>query len=453
MAVSKGTSVDYISLLAELDAFLVANHVLTIAINFGGTGYVVGDILTVAGGTTSHVGRIIVTTVAVGVITGARIHDSGAYTVNPGLAANAVTGGSGTTATFNLTMESDPWTVRLSSTIFTTERVRIYSGTGGGGVYVGLRTYQEDTGARQARNWCLFGCSSYNGALPWYQQPDINTDGGFSNATGAMTGAAAEGHYMVLKDNDAFPMSYWFYVTNRRIIVITKLFDGVTTTPRYASCYMGLLNPMGTSAEFPYPPFIAGSSGSSRTAWDDLAPAFQFSGITQLYGITGNTGPGAYYSVDGFWKDVKNSSGTFGGSSRTESNVHTVYPCGQMNVAARPNNNDIVPDVAGALQWENIINMSGNFSTASVAELWPTPDSAGEKRVIVPCVLTISNSVIAADYHIVGELDGVYWTSAAGTVQATSEDLISDAANGNVYSMFANGVYAQLDGFMAIRET
>lgn len=456
MALAKGTATDHNDLLTKLQDFITRDHVLTIAVNAAGTGYVAGDILTVAGGTFNTAARIRVLTVGGGgdILT-ARLWDSGAYTVDPTLTGNAVTGGTGSAATFDLTMESDPWTVVHSAALSGTDKVRIFSGTGGGGVYVGVRTYDEDTGARQARNWALFGISSYNGALAWYQQPDFPSGIGISTSTGNMEGTAVDGVFGIFKDNDGFPMDYWFHVTNRRIIVIAKLYDGVTTTPRYSSLYMGLLNPMGTSDEFPYPLYICGSSNTSRCAWDDLTPAFHFNGITQIgnTNTAGPNGPGMYFSIDGLWKPVINWLHSFGSSTRSESNVYTVTPCGQSNPNARPIGATINTDVPGSnLQWERIINMSGNFSTAAEFELRPTPNTAGEKRLLVPCVLTLSSSVIPADYHIVGELDGVYWVSAAGTTTLTSEDTLDDADTSAHYRAYQNGVYTQLDGYMAIRE-
>lgn len=74
----------------------------SVAIVAGGTGYTLNDLLTVAGGTTDSAAVIKVTAVSSGVVTSAVIVDRGIYTTLPTSPA-AVTGGTGTGATFNLT--------------------------------------------------------------------------------------------------------------------------------------------------------------------------------------------------------------------------------------------------------------------------------------------------------------------------------------------------------------
>lgn len=86
------------------------NIVDTAVINAGGTGYAVNDVLTVAPGAAgySRSGRpctLLVTSVSSGVIDGISIQFHGEYDVNPStLTANPVTGGTGSGATFDLTM-------------------------------------------------------------------------------------------------------------------------------------------------------------------------------------------------------------------------------------------------------------------------------------------------------------------------------------------------------------
>lgn len=110
----KGTSDNYIDLCTQLSDILESNHVSAVAINAGGTGYAVDDVLTVSGGTSSYPAKLEVLTVSSGVITAVRIMEAGAYSVNPGNPVS-VTGGSGSGATFNLTFDTSGWTVQRES--------------------------------------------------------------------------------------------------------------------------------------------------------------------------------------------------------------------------------------------------------------------------------------------------------------------------------------------------
>ena len=106
-----GTATDHINLLRQIRSLATGRHVATAAINAGGTGYAVDDILTVAGGTSDHSATLRVTTVSAGVITGVAIETGGAFTVDPTTTANAVTGGTGSGATMNLTLADTGWSV------------------------------------------------------------------------------------------------------------------------------------------------------------------------------------------------------------------------------------------------------------------------------------------------------------------------------------------------------
>jgi len=72
------------------------------AISNGGTGYVVGDVLTVSGGAGATKTQLTVSSVSTGVITGVQISNAGSYIQAPSNPVS-VTGGSGNSATFNIT--------------------------------------------------------------------------------------------------------------------------------------------------------------------------------------------------------------------------------------------------------------------------------------------------------------------------------------------------------------
>ena len=76
---------------------------LSYAITTGGTGYAVGDTITVTGGVYSQQATYTVATVAAGVVTGLTTVSNGVYTVVPGTPSATTTSGNGTGLTLTLT--------------------------------------------------------------------------------------------------------------------------------------------------------------------------------------------------------------------------------------------------------------------------------------------------------------------------------------------------------------
>lgn len=106
------TSTDHIDLLHQVRQLVTSRNLTAVAVNAAGTGYVVDDILTVAGGTSTHAAQLRVKTVGgSGEITAIVVEKAGAYSVDPTTSANAATGGTGSSATFNLTMSAAEWSV------------------------------------------------------------------------------------------------------------------------------------------------------------------------------------------------------------------------------------------------------------------------------------------------------------------------------------------------------
>lgn len=115
MPIDTGTATSYIDLLNQLRLFSTGTSAATAVVSAGGTGYTVGDVLTLTGGTFSKAAQLRVTTVAAGVVTGVVIHRHGvAYTVNPSNPVSS-TGGTGTGATFTVTFASVGWSTKRES--------------------------------------------------------------------------------------------------------------------------------------------------------------------------------------------------------------------------------------------------------------------------------------------------------------------------------------------------
>jgi hypothetical protein len=109
MAWIKGTSTNYQTLMDALFQAMTRLSVQTMAVNAGGTGYVVGDVVTISGGTSTIPAQARVLTAPAGVVGTVAIENSGVYTVAPATSGAATTGGTGTGLTLNTTNASNGW--------------------------------------------------------------------------------------------------------------------------------------------------------------------------------------------------------------------------------------------------------------------------------------------------------------------------------------------------------
>lgn len=157
-----GSSTGYLDLLDKLAKMAVANGVTAASINAGGTGYTVGDVLIVSGGTSHSAAKLRVTTIGGGgAITGIVVQEGGAYTVNPTNPVS-VTGGTGTTATFNLTLASNGWTQMRRSQQAASATV----GAGGSGGTNGTQTVTlSSVGAVGVTTQAQFSVTVAGGAI------------------------------------------------------------------------------------------------------------------------------------------------------------------------------------------------------------------------------------------------------------------------------------------------
>jgi hypothetical protein len=99
----------------------------------GGTGYTVSDVLTIVGGTFTAAAQLTVTSVSSGVITGISVPTNGTYTVAPTNPVS-VTGGTGSSATFNLSLGiRTGLTISVAGSGYVEQPTVTFSGGGGSG--------------------------------------------------------------------------------------------------------------------------------------------------------------------------------------------------------------------------------------------------------------------------------------------------------------------------------
>ena len=156
----------------------------TQTINNGGSGYTVGDTLTVSGGTGTAV-TFSVATVSAGVITSLTITGSGAYSVLPTFPA-VLTGGTGTSATvtFSFSIATATATITNAGSGYVEQPTVTFSGGGGSGAAAYATVGSQTTLKSLATSW-LFDTA----AGTQFQITSTSGANSYPFATGGSNGA------------------------------------------------------------------------------------------------------------------------------------------------------------------------------------------------------------------------------------------------------------------------
>jgi hypothetical protein len=117
-----------------VQAVLTTSYLLAVVatVGAGGTGYTVGDVLTLVGGTFSSATTVTVSSVSGGVVTGALISSNGNYSVAPAATA-ATTGGTGTGCTINISYGIYGVNITNAGSGYVEQPTVSFSGGGGSG--------------------------------------------------------------------------------------------------------------------------------------------------------------------------------------------------------------------------------------------------------------------------------------------------------------------------------
>lgn len=436
------TATDYDDALLRLLDLAVQNNVLSAAIQAGGTGYTVGDILTVSGGTVvaGLAATLEVTTVAAGVITGIRVFSCGAYSANPADPV-AVTGGTGANdATFNLTFSTQNWVVNrndaLSTSVLdipflqggggtqTLEREVQIQGPGNAGtdeIYAGILEVRDT--AVGSFNWLIAGMTGFGAGLDFRDQPGFSyADPNEIPAFVALSGAAIE---------------CWFYITPRTLHGVMRI--GTT----YNNFNFGFLNTYATPTEFPYPLWIAGSTAKWNQLFSEsaLVQSGFVDPISDSRGGGNLRGNAGLRITSGVWSEFQNWQTN--GSVRSTQTIRIVSPPGALQSAQgfQPAEDRFLPNFA-INNWENVIPSSISIPGANVL---PTDDSGGNQTQLFPTIL----SERSPTFTIFGELNDIFWASTSGN-SIVSEDRVIIA--GEYYRAFQNCNRTDAYSFVFLRE-
>lgn len=392
-----GSSLNYLDLLDDLETFATANgwttkaaskQAVSAAVAAGGTGYTVGDQLTLVTGTGTTFGPgsavFNVDTVSAGAVTAVSLVTAGAYHYVAAPTPVATTGGTGTGATLTVTYAN-------TNTSLDGKRL-ILEGIGSGSdqIFVGIAAFDQ---GGNVIGWNVHGFTGFQDEVDFFNQPGVSP-----------------GNTIVPLGNGV--TTHWFFVTGRRMICVFRI--GTS----YLNMYLGFINQFGTSTDFPYPLLVGGCSSLNVIFSDSLAG---MSGMNDpIYHTTTGVpfGPMQLRLPSGLWKPLANSAGAL--SFRSVRREAGITPPGEI-LAANKTWSDFIPLIVG----------SPTFTYRQ------TPDSTAATNFRFPLIPSIVwESVPQSAIH--GELDNVFWagTLSEGSGQAIPEDVYN--VNGDDYILFPN---------------
>lgn len=424
----QGQATDYIDLLVQLEELAVNSHVDVIALNVGGTGWAVGDLFTINGGTIigghNAIGEVL--TEAGGVVLTVRIFAGGAYTVSPGVAATttAILPATGISLTIDATILATGWATDRSQVLVAPERELLLRGVGAGAdeIFIGIET-RRNTGAGTFY-WELRGHTGFDNGEPFDTQPGSSNDNLFTNDLSTPLNNGIIDFFIVI---DGF-----------HIKLIAK--SGAS----YTNAYLGFIFTYATPAEYPYPLVIIGCSSSEARAIPFNNSSNYMSGMHDPHSFSENEdGPGAIREVDGTWYRLSNA---YDQTSKIRRTDRVIWPA--QTIVATAADFDLIDRFSFSFSGDEIripFGGAADFTPAKILE--PSVDSGGDIAFLWPTMIyqKIPSKVF------LGELIDVHPVSVFG-IGAVSEDTLTDDS-GDVYLLFQNCNRTDTWTFFGIKRT
>lgn len=462
-----GTATDYEDLITQLADMAASTKVGSAAVVgvVGTSGYAIGDVLSVTGGTATHTCTLRVTGVTAGQVDTAVPLSAGAYTALPSnpVSTTIVSGAGVGTVTFNLTGAStaNNWTVAREQDVGTTkELVLTNTASNGSTVNIGARSYNLTTSRTSnlrcnVTNWELVGFGDTtpdSGATAWASLNVIST--GRYDGTGG-------GAYLPLTGG-TLGMKFWCSIKQNRIVLVARC------GAAYSFAHWGFINQFSASVDHPYPNVIMGST--ARADYDYKVTEAGYTGPIECIGVDGFAGPGfmleSGHPTTDTWHQITNSLRDVNGDwilGTTSGDWIRVYPIGYPFGSGTGSTS---PNVSADTIYTNNGTIGGWFSVLRVIDhsdrrgdpmttYWLSPTLTDDEYLLVP------NALIHADnspekYDIYGEMDGVYWIANPPEFNSQrdelfSEDIITDT-NGDRYFVFHSGNRQYHWCFYALKE-
>ena len=374
----------------------------------GGSGYAVGDKITVVGGAGTVIEYAIfeVATLAATAVATVTLDTAGYYhtvTGNPA-ATSAIVPGVGVGCTLTVTYQGYE-----SATETDFKQLILHNTTED--VYVGIEAFNLASNDADCWRVCQFtGFASL--LVKFSEQP----------------GYGGDECYVTLHDST---FVYNLSITDRRIAGIFNIGSGST----YTNMFLGLIDPYMTAAEYPYPSISLGCvstpvkytySGSSIGGMHNPGSA-----------LSTQAGPGLIRKADGTFDTIRNWYYT-GSYILSDWSKTALYPIG---------NHGYIPKLAEE-RWYDIANQDSWFN---VVRVFDVDDAAQEKikrlndlYTLVPVIL-----VNGPDYKMIGRLSGVYWfDNADGALAANDRIWVSGVA----YRVYPNCKKSNKNNMFCIEE-
>jgi hypothetical protein len=164
--------------------------VVTAAVSAGGSGYVVGEILTVSGGTSTAAAVLTVATVSGTAVATVNITTIGTYTASPTNPAATTSNLSGTGATFTLSFGvNSAFTITAAGSGYVEQPTVTFSGGGGSGAAayatVGSGTIIKSLGATGQQSLDFYTPASASNGVPALRIRDLTADSYFQLSPGS----------------------------------------------------------------------------------------------------------------------------------------------------------------------------------------------------------------------------------------------------------------------------
>lgn len=398
-----------------------------------GTGYAVNDTLTLVGGVIGDGGSAATYNVdsigGGGSVATISLVSEGNYEevpANDAATTVAPAGGSGCELT-----------VTYQNAVTQDDQIAILTGTvaGAANPTIGIKLWQgTNAGATDTTyNWSLFAMTSFSSSLAFHQQLNLSPGLQVSGAVSTTNTMAI----VPLKDTESgFPITFSISISPRRIMGAFKV--GNTGFNHYVHMHAGFLSPFGTTSEFQYPMYVSGSTNRVNAWYGDTGG--NLSGLTELTTRSTGTGPGyAWYPEASTWLSVANSVVSSDTINNPAPSGFTdsvgVFPLFFGLTAPNP---DIIVSTTDGWDFRDTM-----WTDTGQTLIYPSP---GGEDLLIPCsVLRTDNPIFVR----LGEVEGLFWTSAADG--QTSEDIILDSDDIG-YRIFQNGNRIQHYSYCAMRE-